>query len=77
MLFYVATQPFADSLPFSTRAGIPSWTAFWDSDGFWKKQAALPAAALLSWVISHYPGQVLWVRIALDPISAGVRQLPY
>lgn len=42
--------PFADSLCPCKRGLSAGWTDFWESAGLEKKQAALPAAALLSWV---------------------------
>lgn len=42
--------PFADSLPPRNGCRIVGWTDFWESAGLRIKIAALPAAALLSWV---------------------------
>ena len=46
----LTNQPFADSPSPRNRCRIAGWTDFWESAGLGIKTAALPAAALLSWV---------------------------
>ena len=70
----LTNQPFADSPSPRNRCRIAGWTDFWESAGLGIKTAALPAAALLSWVFC-----ITQIRVgrAQVPLSAGVRQLPY